>query len=374
MDIAKLKKLADQAREAGKLMKEVTAYKNFLKDKEHMHDITMSDQFKTLREPLIEQQKKTDARQDKIIDQLQKNQVALTSGIQDIMTLNKELPQLEPEDFGGPRELPAPEEKVLIADINKRFNEEDLKIIKKNNLVLPSDLLTYTKKQLDDYGEEIKETNKKITFELAGLRRTKKEDVSQKIQEKESEQKTMKKYADAIDHLLISYLYMGTPKKGKGLKQPKRNAYKIQDGQYGGLGIDLPRLFNEMKLDVFRGGKLLYSADADKSLINLITKRFNPKTKYSINAVRIFNDLNTLANMPQHRSSGKTRMVGSSVTYYNDPNQLADRLKILIGGIVAGNTSPLILNDLSQINDELLRIGAIDQSMHEKFFKKYSSH
>ena len=77
--------------------------------------------------------------------------------------------------------------------------------------------------------------------------------------------------------------------------------------------------------------------------------------------------------MPNHRSSGKTRMVGSSITYYNDPNQLADRLKILIGGIVAGNTSPVIRNDMTQINDELLRIGAIDQSLHEKFFKKYLS-
>ena len=29
-------------------------------------------------------------------------------------------------------------------------------------------------------------------------------------------------------------------------------------------------------------------SDADKSLINLLTKRFNPKTKYSINAVKNF--------------------------------------------------------------------------------------
>ena len=84
-------------------------------------------------------------------------------------------------------------------------------------------------------------------------------------------------------------------------------------------------------------------------------------------------DLNTLANLPKHRSSGKTRMVGSSVTYYNDPNQLADRMKVLIGSMAAGNNSPLNINDLSQINDELLRIGAIDQSLHEKFFKKYLS-
>ena len=56
------------------------------------------------------------------------------------------------------------------------------------------------------------------------------------------------------------------------------------------------------------------------------------------------------------------------------PYQLADRMKILVGSVAAGNNSPLNINDLSQINDELLRIGAIDQSLHEKFFKKYLSH
>ena len=132
MDIEKIRKLSKQATEAGKLVKAVTAYKNALKDKEQMHDITMSDHFKTPREPLIEQQKKTDEKQDRVIEQLQKNQLALTSGIQDIMTLNRELPQLEPEDFGEPRELPAPKEKVLIADINKKFNKEDLEYFKQS--------------------------------------------------------------------------------------------------------------------------------------------------------------------------------------------------------------------------------------------------
>ena len=43
----------------------------------------MSDVFKTLREPLIEQQKKTDAKQDAVIDQLRQNQLALTGGFKD---------------------------------------------------------------------------------------------------------------------------------------------------------------------------------------------------------------------------------------------------------------------------------------------------
>ena len=105
MDIAKLKILSKKASEAGELVKAVTAFKNELKDKEHMHDVTMSKHFKTLRDPLIEQQKKTDEKQDKVIEQLQKNQLALTSGIQDIMALNRELPQLEPEDLGKPAQI-----------------------------------------------------------------------------------------------------------------------------------------------------------------------------------------------------------------------------------------------------------------------------
>ena len=371
MDIAKLKILSKKASEAGELMKEVTAYKKFLKDKEHMHDIAMSEHFKTLRDPLIEQQKKTDEKQDQVIEQLQKNQLALTSGLED---LNRELPQLEPEDV--PRELPqimsGDEEEAwgdppeFIEPNAEKFWDENLyKLIERNKLKNAKELYKLSLEELIDYQKRAADFQRWAANKLKGPRQNK--DIDQLKKNLESS----KIYSNTVHNILEVKRHTATPKKGSG--QPKRNAYKIQDGSYGGLVIDLPKLMNEMKLNVFRGGKLLYSADADGSLINLITKRFNPKTKYSINAVRIFNDLNTLANLPKHRSSGKTRMVGSSVTYYNDPNQLADRMKILVGSIAAGNNSPLNINDLSQINDELLRIGAIDGSLHEKFFKKYLS-
>ena len=64
-------------------------------------------------------------------------------------------------------------------------------------------------------------------------------------------------------------------------------------------------------------------------------------------AVKIFNDLNMLSNMPKHKSSGKSLMVGSSVMYYQDSNQLTDRMKILIGSMAAGNNSPALKNDKS---------------------------
>ena len=182
---------------------------------------------------------------------------------------------------------------------------------------------------------------------------------------------TLNEYLEVLKDVLNFSPYM---KKGKGIrkyKQPKRNAYKISNSSYGNLSVDVPKLMNEMKLNVRRGGKIIYQADADKLLVDLLTKRFNPKKSYSMNAVKIVNDLNLLANLPKHPSSGKSKLVGSGVVFYQDPNELAERMRVLVGSMAAGNNSPVLKNDLSMINDEFLKIGAIDKTTHEKFYNKY---
>ena len=377
MDIEKIRSLSKKASEAGKLVKAVTAFKNELKDKEKMHDMVMSDHFKTLREPIIEQQKKTDVKQDKVIEQLQKNQKAIPSGLEDLAML-QQLPETSTQTSKLPVDYkPAMMEKSPKpqSNLDGGFSSDEMQTLIAYNLYAPSDVFKAVNDQKldwDNYSKQITQLLKQIGREKGGLSKgpKAKEKNVEKIEQLTNEIKTIQKYQKRISLIPEGLKTVGS---GGRYKQPKRNAYKIQDGGYGGLVIDLPKLFNEMKLNVFRGGKLLYQSDADRSLINLLTKRYNPKTKYSMNAVRIFNDLNTLANMPKHRSSGKSRMVGSSVTYYNNANELADRMKILIGSIAAGNNSPVIRNDLSQINDELLRINAIDRSLHEKFFQKYLS-
>ena len=125
-------------------------------------------------------------------------------------------------------------------------------------------------------------------------------------------QDILNRYLQTIANVSDVSLYV---KKGSGIrkyKQPKRNAYKISGSAYGNLSVDVPKLKNEMKLNVFRGGeggsrKLIYHADADKSLVDLLTKRFNPRRSYSMNAVKIFNDLNLLANLPRHPFFGKIK-------------------------------------------------------------------
>ena len=372
MDLEKIKRFANSQYEGWKIAKAVTEVKNEIKDAEQGRDIAMSDVFKTLREPLIEQQKKTDAKQDAVIEQLRENQLALTGGLRDLVESNRDVLTLQQElPFPGV-EAP-PKEKPLIAEPNKRFEENELKFIKDAGLIEPNELLKLDKGKLTFLKNNVKARRDALSGEIGAFKRKKdpKESDFMKHQNNLEVRDILNRYLQTIANVSDVSLYV---KKGTGIrkyKQPKRNAYKISDSSYGNLSVDVPRLMNEMKLNVFRGGKLVYHADADKSLVDLLTKRFNPRKKYSMNAVKIFNDLNLLANLPRHPSSGKSKLLGSGVVYYNDPNELAERMKILVGSMAAGNNSPVIKNDLAMINDEFLKIGAIDQTTHEKFYKKY---
>ena len=372
MDLEKIKRFANSEFEGWKIAKAVTEVKNEIKNAEQGRDVVMSDVFKTLREPLIEQQKKTDAKQDAVIDQLRQNQLALTGGFKDLIDSNRDVLTLQQElPFPGV-EAP-PKEKPLIAEPNKRFEENELKFIKDAGLIEPNELLKLDKGKLTFLKNNVKARRDALSGEIGAFKRKKdpKESDYTKNESNEKVRDILNRYLQTIANVSDVPLYI---KKGTGIrkyKQPKRNAYKISDSSYGNLSVDVPRLMNEMKLNVFRGGKIIYQADADKSLVDLLTKRFNPRKKYSLNAVKIFNDLNLLANLPRHPSSGKSKLLGSGVVYYNDPNELAERMKILVGSMAAGNNSPVIKNDLAMINDEFLRIGAIDQTTHEKFYKKY---
>ena len=372
MDLEKIKRFANSEFESWKIAKAVTEVKNEIKDAEQGRDVVMSDVFKTLRDPLIEQQKKTDAKQDAVIEQLRQNQLALTGGIQDIVTLNRELPQLPAESDE------ASKEKLTLVP-NNLFSAEDLSFIKSIGLPEPNALLGLSGEDLAEITHVTKKERKKISDKITGAKNKKgltptqkDEEVKQLEKQRDHERPIFDNYLTTIT--MVQAIPKYTKKKGSGIrkyKQPKRNAYKISDSSFGNLSVDVPKLKNEIKLNVFRGGKIVYHADADKSLVDLLTKRFNPKRSYSLNAVKIFNDLNLLVNLPKHPSSGKSKLLGSGVVYYNDSNELAERMKILVGAIAAGNNSPVIKNDLSMINDEFLKIGAIDQTIHEKFYKKY---
>ena len=84
MDLEKIKRFANSEFESWKIAKAVTEVKNEIKDAEQGRDIVMSDVFKTLRDPLIEQQKKTDAKQDAVIEQTERKSTCPDWGVKRI--------------------------------------------------------------------------------------------------------------------------------------------------------------------------------------------------------------------------------------------------------------------------------------------------
>ena len=62
----------------------------------------------------------------------------------------------------------------------------------------------------------------------------------------------------------------------------------------------------------------------------------------------------------------------NSLIYYNNPQQLIDRLKLLVGSKRAGNTNPEIDNEIIGISDELVKKGLIMNYDYTNFMNKNS--
>ena len=174
MDLEKIKRFANSEFEGWKIAKAVTEVKNEIKNAEQGRDVVMSDVFKTLREPLIEQQKKTDAKQDAVIEQLRENQLALTGGFKDLLESNRDVLTLQQElPFPGV-EAP-PKEKPLIAEPNKRFEKDELKFIKDAGLIEPNELLKLEKGKLSFLKNNVKARRDALSGEIGAFKRRKKD-------------------------------------------------------------------------------------------------------------------------------------------------------------------------------------------------------
>ena len=125
---------------------------------------------------------------------------------------------------------------------------------------------------------------------------------------------------------------------GKGIyTQKKRNAYKINPntGVHGNVNIDVPKRYGQLKLIAHKDGKKVYEKQEDFDTLDLLTKKFNGKKKYSPSSKMVFDDLNRISDIPIHRTSNKYKKIGSGVVYYNNPADLLDRLELLGGSILA---------------------------------------
>ena len=210
-----MKRLLQSCVEAGNRVKAVrqviTSYEN---QKQDQYDDTAE-----ILKPTIDAQKavkKTiDEKQDEVIEQLQKNQLVLTQGIDDMIEANKratmferELPQIEEPAADAADDS----EGITILNIDNNFNKEDKIIIDNYKLLKPKDFIHVTPDRL------LKERWKtiEIAIKLGGLKRRKNTTQYDKMSY-DIELQTMRKYRETIADVLVSMKYRPqTAQQGKG--------------------------------------------------------------------------------------------------------------------------------------------------------------
>ena len=125
----------------------------------------------------------------------------------------------------------------------------------------------------------------------------------------------------------------------------------------------------QLHLVAKKDGEKVLDKKVDFDTLDLLTKRFNSKKKYSDLSKMVFNQLNKLGELPIHRTSKKFSKLGSGVVYYNNVDDLIDRMELLGGAIMAGNDGAK--SETSDIVHKLYEIGKIDNNQLNDLLKSY---
>ena len=198
------------------------------------------------------------------------------------------------------------------SNLDAGFDDDEVQKLMQFNLSAPSSVLQASIKgdiNINDYDANIGKILKKLGTKKGplskGQGKTKNIDKIDRIDE---DIKLLQKYRGRIKIIPEG---IKTIKKGSGYTQPKKNAYKISSsGQYGGLMIDIPKLMGQLRLVATKDKRKVMDKKVDFDTIDLLTKRFNLKKKYSDIAKMVFDELNQLSEIPIHKSSKKIQEIG----------------------------------------------------------------
>lgn len=383
-----MKKLLSSGIDAGNKVKEVReVIKSYKTQKQDMYDDTAEilkpsiEIQKKVKETIDEKQNKlikklqenketVDRKQDEVIRQLQENQIEFNNSISNMSETMSDIMSQQGSVSGVKSWLSDLPSEVTPMDIieEEDSDEEGVEEVEKPKSLLDPGATEIIKKYgFDPTLQNIPSENelKKLISSTTGKQNSKNA-IIKNLAKKES-----KALSDYLK--LVKARKLGITQKASGIyTQPKRNAYKIsQRGQYGGLVIDLPKLYGHLNVVAHKNGQKVYDKQADFDTLDLLTKRFNSKKKYSELARSVFNDLNRLSEIPIHRTSKKYSKLGSGVVYYNNPQDLLSRLELLGGSMSAGNDSSDVREEFTNIVHLLNKLNVINNKQMNDLLKEY---
>lgn len=393
MDIDKLRKYTQEKIEAGE---SIRLARQIIKNEQHQkQDVYegIAEKFKPLLDKQESIKEAIDEKQNKLINQLQDNQTKIVQAIEydpnKALTYGrKELPKLtwdleddlgdDIEDVEDDVEEVAKQKETIkpkIYDIDKGIDKEYNYIIETMGYPKPSDFIHNKELSVDKTISKVKNKIKrsegyihdKSTKQGKPLKDLSK--ISMTAYKRNTQELPYyKDYLDRLEHIKKSDKF-----KGEGIyNQPKRNAYKLQeDGGYGNLIIDMPKLIGQLHLSAFKNGQEVYNKKVDFDTIDLLTKRFNSKKNYSALSKKVFDELNQLSEIPIHKTSKKFSKIGKGIMYYNNIDDLSDRLFLLGGEILAGNNNIGVKNEFSTIAHKLRDLGNITDNKLDQLIRKF---
>ena len=139
----------------------------------------------------------------------------------------------------------------------------------------------------------------------------------------------------------------------------------------------------ETKGSGIRGRGIIKKMEKDRNRIKgykaYVTKRYNSgvisEAERQIMNKQLDNkiaELNKYIKDHKKKIKGRGRKQrGGNVIYFNDPKQLLNKLELIIGEIIAGNTSIKMRNTGVNILDTLLRMATINKPQYNKLYNQY---
>ncbi len=311
--------------------------------------------FKPVTETFTEVQKKTDEKQNKMIEKLQEgqNQLALSQN-----KIVHAIRDAGPSGVEGDVKYLFPAQ-PLMADLNAGI---DLNIItnkKYGEFKPPNELINLTRDELNQYQQSIAANNKLLGNKKSKAKGVDKEEIDKVLDE-------FKKYNKIVKAMKEHHDILPKPTSGKGLTT--KNSYKLnKDSMFGRLHIDPQSLMN-LKLDVYRDNKKIFTKKVDTDFIDLLTKRYNKKRKYSKDAIDTFNKLIEFAGLPINKRHQKYGACTGNIQYYKSPQELAKRLQLVIASKEAGNESIELDNEIVDILTKLYNDEAITKVQYKQLY------
>ena len=150
----------------------------------------------------------------------------------------------------------------------------------------------------------------------------------------------------------------------KQLNQPEMTPRKIK--RY----IDKKLKDAEFRRNQLKGHKTHVSKDYNKGKISEAQKTLDYKRIDNARAV-LNQYIKHYENKVKMMKGSGLKKRGGNIVFFNDVKQLLKKLELIVGEILAGNTSIEMRNTGVAILDMLLKTSKINKAQHEKLYKTY---